>query len=73
MKTVKQSFTIELTTEEIEVITTALHGEYKFVKDLRTKAEQDQQPRLYQKQKTVQRLRNDFAELVGQRFMGEDA
>lgn len=73
MQTVKRSFTVELTAEEIEVITTALHGEYKFVKDLRTKAEQDQQPRLHQKQETTQRLRNEFAELVGRRFMGEDA
>lgn len=73
MQTVKHSFTVELTADEIEVITTALHGEYKFIKDLRTKAEQDQQTRLHQKQETTQRLRNEFAELVGRRFMGDDA
>lgn len=73
--TIKQQyFTVELTPEEIDIITTALHGEYKFIREQRHKPENaDRQPQLYQKQQATQKLRNAFAELIDRRYMGEDA
>ena len=60
------------TFDRIEAITTALHGEYKFLREERAKSE-DNAVRLYPKMKTVQQLRNAFGNLVGRSFMGVDA
>lgn len=73
MKTVNKVFQIELTENEIELITTALHGEYKFIRAEREKADQDSAPRLYEKMQAVKAIRNSFADLVNRRYMGEDA
>lgn len=74
MKVTEQFYTIELTPAEIDIITTALHGEYKFIREQRHKPENaDRQPQLYQKQQATQKLRNAFAELIDRRYMGEDA
>ena len=74
MLKIAHKFTVELTTEEIELLTTALHGEYKFIKNLRAEnANPSEAPRLYEKQKALQALRNSFAALVNRFYMGEDA
>lgn len=74
MLQIAHKFTVELTTEEIELLTTALHGEYKFIKKLQSEnTNPSEAPRLYEKRKTLQALRNSFAALINRFYMGEDA
>lgn len=72
MKTVETVYRVELTADEVELITTAMHGEYKFLRAEREKS-QDNAERLYSKMKAVREIRNNFADLCGRRYMGEDA
>ena len=72
MKTIDTVYKIELTAEEIELITTAMHGEYKFLRAEREKS-QENAARLYDKMRDVRTIRNAFADLCGRRYAGEDA
>lgn len=72
MKTLEKVYKVELTTDEIEIITTALHGEYKFCKGLRPD-NQEESKRIYNKICAVREIRNSFASLVNRSYMGEDA
>ena len=74
MKKLDTIYKIEVTAEEVEAITTALHGEYKFIKDMRTKAETPEKSQeLYNKMELVRSIRNNFADICNRRYMGEDA
>ena len=74
MKIIEKRFFVELTESEIETITTALHAEYKF---RREDAEKEQDaPRKARRSADAceaRSLRNVFADLIGRRYMGEDA
>lgn len=72
MKTIDTVYRVELTADEVEIITTALHGEYKFIRAEREKS-QENAARLYDKMRDVRTVRNNFADLCGRRYMGEDA
>lgn len=74
MKMIANTFTVELTTADIEYITTALQGEYKFIK------EEDRDSwnpaRIARRDidlSAVRALRNSFGDLINRRYMGEDA
>lgn len=72
MKTLTKTFTIELTTDEIEIITTALHGQYKHNKEMIM--DNPKNPEYITKHMMeAQALRNSFANLINRSFMGEDA
>lgn len=72
MKKIEATYKIELTPAEIEIITTALHGEYKTLKT--TAAESiDESRRIYERMQPIKELRNDFANLINKTYMGEDA
>lgn len=72
MKTLERSFTIELTTDEIDIITTALHGQYKHNKEMLF--DKPTSPEYITRHMTQsQELRNSFAHLIGRSYMGEDA
>ena len=72
MKTLEKSYKVELTTDEIEIITTALHGEYKFCKESRPDTI-DESKRIYNKMQAVRTIRNEFASMINRSYMGEDA
>lgn len=71
MKTISQTYTIELTKDDIHMITTALHGQYKHNREM---LENDSKCLDYiKKDMTFARnLRNSFANLIGVQYMGED-
>lgn len=74
MKVTEQFYKVELTLSDIDIITTALHGDYKFIREQRRKPENaERQSELFQKQQSIQNLRNAFAELIDRRYMGDDA
>lgn len=74
MLKIAQKFTVELTTEEIELLTTALHGEYKFIRKLcEENANPREAARLHEKTQAVRALRNSFSGLINRFYMGEDA
>lgn len=73
MKCDNKFFKIELAENEIELITTALHGEYKFIKDKYSKAGVDDALRLYEKMNNIKLVRNEFAKLINRFYSGEDA
>lgn len=72
MKTLEKIYKVELTTDEIEIIETALHSEYKFCKELRPDTI-DESQRIYNKMQAVRTIRNEFASMVNRSYMGEDA
>lgn len=61
---VTRTFSVELNTEEVENITTALHELYKTLKDVNKNAEAISR---------TWELRNGFASLIGRAYMGVDA
>lgn len=72
MKVLATTFTIELTKDEIEILTMALHDEYKFCKDLQPDNIKDRK-RIEEKTENTRELRNNFAGLIAKSYMGEDA
>lgn len=72
MKILNTVHTIELTTDDIELITTALHGQYKTEQELWT---QDDDPygRYYDAMNQARDLRNMFAGMINRSYMGADA
>ena len=70
MKSKCLTYTVELTREEIDTVTTALNSEYKFLKE---NARQQNAAEVYERMDEARTLRNDFARLIGVTFMGEDA
>ena len=74
MKMISNIFTVELTPADVEYITTALHGEYKFIRDEdRDGWNSARAARRDIDLSAVRALRNSFADLVGCRYMGEEA
>ena len=75
MKVLNTVHTIELTTKEIELITTALHGQYKTERDLYMKDNDSKAycGKYYDAMNEVRDLRNVFAKITGRVYMGEDA
>ena len=73
MKSKCLAYTVELTREEIDTVTTALHSEYKFLKEKYANARQQNAAEVYERMDEARTLRNDFARLIGVTFMGEDA
>lgn len=73
MKSKCLTYTVELTREEINTVTTALNSEYKFLKEKYTNARQQNAAEVYDRMDEARTLRNDFARLIGVTFMGEDA
>lgn len=71
MKTISQTYTIELTKDDIHMITTALHGQYKHNREM---LENDSKCLDYIKNDMTfaRNLRNSFANLIGVQYMGED-
>lgn len=67
------TYTVELTREEIDTVTTALNSEYKFLKEKYANARQQNAAEVYERMDEARTLRNDFARLIGVTFMGEDA
>lgn len=73
MKSKCLTYTVELTREEIDTVTTALNSEYKFLKGKYANARQQNAAEVYERMDEARTLRNDFARLIGVTFMGEDA
>lgn len=73
MKSKCLTYTVELTREEIDTVTTALNSEYKFLKEKYANARQQNAAEVYERMDEARTLRNDFARLIGATFMGEDA
>lgn len=73
MKTIEKTVKITFTLDEIELITTAMHGEYKHIKDLINNCTPEQRRRLIEKCDNVKTIRNNFAELINRHYMGDDA
>lgn len=73
MKSKCLTYTVELTREEIDTVTTALNSEYKFLKEKYANARQQNAAEVYERMDEARTLRNDFARLIGVNFMGEDA
>lgn len=73
MKSKCLTYTVELTREEIDTVTTALNSEYKFLKEKYANARQQNAAEVYERMDEARILRNDFARLIGVTFMGEDA
>lgn len=73
MKSKCLTYTVELTREEIDTVTTALNSEYKFLKEKYANARQQNAAEVYKRMDEARTLRNDFARLIGVTFMGEDA
>lgn len=73
MKSKCLTYTVELTREEIDTVTTALNSEYKFLKEKYVNARQQNAAEVYERMDEARTLRNDFARLIGVTFMGEDA
>ena len=71
MNLVKRVFTIELSPEEISIITNALGNYYREQKEL----EKDEEAPADFKETVMQikDLRNNFGGLIGVKYMGEDA
>ncbi len=74
MKMISNIYTVELTPADIEYITTALQGEYNFIR------EEDRDgwnsARIARRDidlSAVRALRNSFGDLIGVRYMGADA
>lgn len=75
MISIEKQFTVILTEKEVDYLTTALHGEYKCVAD-RIKKNQSDATALVRdsdRMQVVRHLRDDFGNLIGRRYMGEDA
>lgn len=75
MKKINTKFQVELTTEEISILTNALNDRYM---DIKEAFENNNVSTAYAKQlgeeKTIVRnLRNDFADLIGRCYMGREA
>ena len=64
--------TIELTPKEIDMITTALHGQYKTERELYEK-DDETYGRFYDAMNEARDLRNAFANLINRSYMGVDA
>lgn len=73
MKSKCLTYTVELTREEIDTVTTALNSEYKFLKEKYANARQQNAAEVYERMDEARTFRNDFARLIGVTFMGEDA
>lgn len=73
MKSKCLTYTVELTREEIDTVTTALNSEYKFLKEKYANARQQNAAEVYERMDEARTLQNDFARLIGVTFMGEDA
>lgn len=78
MKAIRQAFTLELTTEELEIITRALRGECQFIKDdIETNCDlstSDGTARAQRRKKdfdATKELRDNIGELIGHTFIGE--
>lgn len=73
MKLIEKTFAVELTEKEIEVLTTALHGEYMKMRE-EPKDEQAKARAIRLEQQNYARiLRSGFASLIGRMYMGQDA
>lgn len=75
MKKINTKFQVELTTEEISILTNALNDRYM---DIKAMLENNNVSTAYVKQlgeeKTiVKNLRNDFADLIGRHYVGNEA
>lgn len=75
MIVVEKQFNVILSDDELDFLTTALHGEYKTVRDRirKTKEGQEVSQRDMDRMNTCHNLRNEFADLIGRKYMGEDA
>ena len=63
----------KLTNDEINLITTALHGQYKTCKEVAKKNGSDTQPYIFEDMSLARELRNAFGNIVNRTYMGEDA
>lgn len=73
MTVLNTTHTIELTTTEIDIIATALHGQYKSDKELHENSPKDQPAYIYQHMKLAQELRNSFGNIINRTYIGADA
>ena len=68
MKIEKTTYTISFNAEEIKTITHALHDLYKSLRDKPNRLSVEEEQLI-----TSRILRNQFGDLVGIRYMGNDA
>ena len=72
----EKQFNITLTEKEVDLIVTALHGEYKFKRDLVKKAtaenQQERAARINNDALDVARIRDDMGKMINCFFCGED-
>lgn len=73
MTTNEKLYNITITEAEAELITTALHGEYKHIKNLLKGATDNDRARLTTKTDDLRKTRNGFAALINRFYSGEDA
>ena len=72
MTVIKKTYTIELSEDDVELITTALHGQYKTESEL-YQNDDDIYGRYYDAMNKARDLRNTFAKLINRAYMGADA
>ena len=75
MTVLETTFTIELNEKDVDLITTALHREYKVLSEL-NEQERDQDDlygKYYKDMNAARDLRNKFAGLLNKQYMGIDA
>lgn len=74
MKKFETVYKVELTAEEIKLLTSALHNEFS---DLRELLDVEDDPteaeRIRKRKSDIRSIRNFFGELIGQFYMGIDA
>ena len=73
MTKINTMHTVQLTTDEVNLITTALHGQYKKCKEIISDNKTDAQPYIFEDMSLARELRNAFGNLVNRTYMGEDA
>lgn len=73
MTVIKKTYIIELTPEDIELITTALHGQYMTNKAIIEENGDNTVDYIRQNLKAARNLRNEFGNLINRSYMGVDA
>lgn len=79
MKVSETIYSIELSEKEISTLVNALQTVYNVIKsDMKERVENGtddgkEMARLFNSKNEIRMMRNDFAEIIGRKFLGEDA
>ena len=73
MKTIEQTYKVELNVDEVRAIADSLHAEYLKFRHAYESATSQDAPKIYKDVSMLRTLRNSFANIIGRSYMGEDA